>query len=89
MKTADINTSLVDCHYTLLKNLSANNKLELIARLSKSMKTAKKAKDNSWKSLFGALVLDQSVDDFVSELKKDRKFSRKCSSIYVTQSVGT
>jgi len=68
---------LVDSYYVLLRNLSPDNKLELIARLSKSMKTTKKAKDNSWKSLFGALILDQSADDFVAELKRDRKFSRK------------
>ncbi len=77
MKTADINTNLVDSYYLLLKNLSSNNKLELIARLSKSMTTTKKAKDKSWKSLFGALDLDQSSEEFVEGLKKDRKFSRK------------
>lgn len=31
MKTADINTNLVDSCYTLLKSLSSDNKLELIA----------------------------------------------------------
>ena len=77
MNSADINTALIDSYFSLLKSLSPNNKLELIARLSKSMKTAKKTKDNSWKSLFGSLVLDQSADEFVEELKKDRKFIRK------------
>ena len=77
MKTADINTNLIESYYTILKSLSANNKLELIARLSKSMKTTKGIKDNSWKSLFGAFTLDQSADDFVEELKQDRIFSRK------------
>ena len=77
MNSADINLSLIDSYFSLLKNLSPNSKLELIARLSKSMKTTKKTKDNSWKSLFGALVLDQSADEFIEELKKDRKFSRK------------
>lgn len=77
MNTADINTALIDSYFSLLKSLSPNSKLELIARLSKSMKTTKKTKDNSWKSLFGALVLDQSTDEFVEELKKDRKFIRK------------
>lgn len=72
-----MNTNLIDSYFSLLRNLSPNNKLELIARLSKSMKTTKKTKDNSWKSLFGALVLDQSADEFVADLKKDRKFSRK------------
>lgn len=77
MKAVDINNSLVDSYYTLLRNLSPNNKLELIARLSKSMKTSGVKKDTSWKSLFGALVLEQSADEFVEELKKDRKFSSK------------
>lgn len=77
MKSTNINLNLVDSYYLLLKNLSPHNKLELIARLSKSMTTDKKAKDSSWKSLFGALTLDQSVDEFVGELKKDRKFIRK------------
>jgi hypothetical protein len=71
------NTEMIDSYFSLLKSLSPNNKLELIAKLSKSMKTTKKAKDNSWKSLFGSLKLDQSADDFVEELKADRKFSRK------------
>jgi hypothetical protein len=71
------NTEMIDSYFSLLKSLSPNNKLELIAKLSKSMKTTKKAKDNSWKSLFGSLKLGQSADDFVKELKADRKFSRK------------
>lgn len=77
MNTADIDTALIDSYFSLLKSLSPNNKLELIARLSKSMETSKETKDKSWKSLFGALVFDQSADEFVKELKKDRKFIRK------------
>lgn len=77
MNTADINESLINSYFTLLKSLSPNNKLELISKLSNSLKTVKTAKDNSWKSLFGALELDQSTDEFVANLKKERKFNRK------------
>jgi hypothetical protein len=77
METAYIGTNLIEGYCTLLKGLSQNNKLELIARLSKSMKTKKKEKDDSWKSLFGSVSLDQSADDFVEELKRDRKFNQK------------
>jgi hypothetical protein len=77
MKAADINMNLVDSYYTLLKNLSPNNKLELISRLSKSMKSTKTKKDTSWEALFGSWELDQSADEFVEELKKERNFSRK------------
>lgn len=78
MKTADVNMNLVDSYYTLLKSLSPNNKLELIARLSKSMKTSKKEKkDNFLDELYGSWVSDQSADDLVDELKKARNFSRQ------------
>jgi len=77
MKTANIDTSLIDSYFTLLKNLSADNKLELIARLSTSMKKRKNTKTDSWKSLFGAFALEQSADEFVAELKKDRTFTRE------------
>ena len=77
MRTADINTNLIDSYFILLKGLSPNNKLELISKLSMSMKTTKKVKDDSWKSLFGALELDQPAVDFLADLKKDRKFTRK------------
>lgn len=77
MKSEDINLNLVDSYYTLLKSLSPNNKLELISRLSKSMKSKESKKDTSWETLFGSWELDQSTDEFIIELKKDRNFSRK------------
>lgn len=77
MKTATINSNKLESYFTLLKSLSGNEKLELIAKLSNSLKTTKRTNDISWKSLFGALELDQSAETFVEDLKKDRKFSRK------------
>ena len=77
MKTATINSNKLESYFTLLKSLSGNEKLELIAKLSNSLKTTKRTTDISWKSLFGALEFDQSAETFVKELKKDRKFSRK------------
>ena len=80
MKIADINKNLVDCYFTLLKNLSPDNKLELIVRLSKSMKKEKKVKkveEISLESLYGSWVSEQSADELVQELKNARNFSRK------------
>lgn len=65
----------------MLKSLSPNNKLELIAKLSKSMKSSSNENATSWKSLFGALEIEQSADDFVAELRKDRKFSRELNEL--------
>lgn len=78
MKAAELDTNLVDSYYTLLKSLSPNNKLELIARLSKSMKTTKKKeKEVSLESLYGSWESDQTADELVAELKAARNFSRK------------
>ncbi|SIS55349.1 hypothetical protein [Belliella pelovolcani] len=75
MKAIDL--KLVDSYFKLLNGLSPDNKLELISRLSKSLKSEEKKEKVSWKSLFGALKLDQPIDEFLTELKDDRKFIRK------------
>ena len=78
MKTADVNTTLIDSYYTLLKSLSPNNKLELIARLSKSMKTTKKREEEvSLESLYGSWESEQTADELIAELKAARNFTGK------------
>jgi hypothetical protein len=74
MKTADVNINLINSYFEMLKNLSFNNKLELITKLSNSMKTVKNANSNSIKSLYGSLITDQSSDEFIDEMKKSRIF---------------
>ncbi len=77
MKTADVDINLINLYYDLLKSLSTTNKLVLIERLKDSIETPKKIEDDSWKSLFGALDLDQSAEEFAKDLKNERKFNRK------------
>lgn len=78
MKTADINTTLIDSYFSLLKNLSADSKLELIARLSKSMKTSKKTKKKvTLGSLYGSWESEESAKEIIAELKSARHFNRK------------
>ena len=77
MKTTGHNTHMLDSYYRLLENLSADHKLELISRLSRSMKSSKRSSGDSWKKLYGALLLDQPADEFIEGLKRDRCFTRK------------
>jgi len=77
MKIADNDNTLIDSYYSLIKNLSADNKLELIAKLSKSLRSTEKLNKSSWKSLFGSMALDEPIEDFITELKKDRSFIKK------------
>ncbi len=77
MKTSDLNINLIAIYFELLKNLSADSKLELIAKLSNSMKTKKKKKDGSLQSLYGAFVSKQSADEIITDIKQSRTFNRK------------
>jgi hypothetical protein len=54
MKRVDINTSIIDEYLRMLDNLSPGSKLDLISRLSLSVKSDMKEKQNSFKEAFGA-----------------------------------
>ncbi|RYM34158.1 hypothetical protein ERX46_09375 [Brumimicrobium glaciale] len=82
MKAADINKTLIDNYFSLLENLSSDNKLEIIARLSKSLKSSKKAKKEvSLNSLYGSWVSDKSADEITTELKDAKNFNRERESL--------
>ncbi len=77
MKPADININLIESYFKLLKKLSPNHKLDLIAKLSESMKTTKTTENDLLQSLYGSFISEQSAD----ELKKARTFNRKRASL--------
>jgi hypothetical protein len=51
MTTAEINTTIVDGYVGLLDNLSTNNKLDLISKLTASVKADLNDKKSSFKKL--------------------------------------
>lgn len=52
MKTTEINTTIVDGYAGLLDNLSPDNKLDLISKLTASVKTDLTKKNHHLKSLW-------------------------------------
>jgi len=68
--------STADFYYGLLNNLSADSKLELISRLSESLKTKKKTKEIILGSLFGAFKSKKSAEEIIAEIRADRTFNR-------------
>jgi hypothetical protein len=85
MKAANLKFNLIDSYLGLLENLSPDNKLELISKLSDSLKSSKKQTrkntDRSLDDLCGAFIFDKSSDDLISELKKSRNFTRKIKEL--------
>jgi hypothetical protein len=81
MKAENLKFNLIDSYLGLLENLSPDNKLELISKLSDSLKSSKKQteknSDKSLDDLCGAFIFDKSTDDLISDLKSSRNFNRK------------
>jgi hypothetical protein len=68
---------IVESYSTLFEGLNATSKLELIERLSISLKKEKYKKDTDFFQSFGALKSDKSADEMVAEIKASRKFRQK------------
>ena len=80
MNTAEINTTIVDGYAELLDNLSTSNKLDLISRLSASVKTDLSKKKSSFKKAFGAFESKKSAEEIIEEIRSSRVSTRKIES---------
>jgi hypothetical protein len=77
MRTTNLNINVIDNYFGLLKNLSIDNKLELISKLSNSMKSSKKEESSSLSSLYGAFKSKKSADELIKDIRESRTFNRK------------
>ena len=77
MKVIDINTTLIDGYLRLLDNLSPSNKLDLISKLTLSIKTDITNRKKSFYKAFGAWESKQSADEIISEILNSRTFNRQ------------
>jgi hypothetical protein len=77
MKAAKININIVENYLTLLSGLSRDNKLELISKLSESLKTGERKRKKDLSSLYGALKTEQTAEEILAEIKNSRNFSRE------------
>jgi len=73
--------SLSDYYFELLRNLNADSKLDLIARLSQSLKKSEKEKNISLEELFGAYKSDESAVEIIAELRASRTFNHKTETL--------
>lgn len=71
------NKNIVDTYSRLFEGLDSFTKLELIERLSKSLKKEKNSKEKAFFKSFGAFNSDKSAEEIVTEIKASRKFRKK------------
>jgi uncharacterized protein YjfI (DUF2170 family) len=65
--------NILESYSDLFEGLSFSNKLELIERLTKSLKITKSKENNFYKS-FGAFASEKSAEEIISEIKSNRNF---------------
>ena len=77
METADINITLIDGYLQMLDNLSPSDKLDLISKLTDSVKSDITNKKSSFKEAFGAFESKKSADEIINEIRSSRTFTRQ------------
>lgn len=81
MKTADFNNRLIDGYLELLKNLDPSSKLDLISKLTISIKSDLKDKKNAFEKSFGAWDNSESAEKITKEIRDSRSFYRKIENL--------
>lgn len=76
MNTSAQHISLTDYYFSFLKNLNADSKLDLISKLSQSLKNNDTASETSLQSLFGTYKSEETADEIIAELRASRVFNR-------------
>ena len=77
MNTAKINSTLIEGYIALLGNLSPDNKLDLISKLTASVKTDLTKKRSSFKKAFGAFDSKKSAEEIITEIRNSRVSTRQ------------
>jgi hypothetical protein len=73
----DINTSLIDGYLKLLDNLSPASTLDLISKLTSSVKADITYRKKSFYKAFGAWDSKQSADEIINEIRSSKTFKRQ------------
>ncbi|CAN5332255.1 hypothetical protein BH20BAC1_BH20BAC1_11280 [soil metagenome] len=77
MKTADPNSTIIDGYIGLLDNLSPSDKLDLISKLTVSVKTDLSNKKSTFKKAFGAFDSKKSAEEIIAEIRNSRVSTRQ------------
>lgn len=77
----EANNLIADNYFGLIKNLSIDVKLELISRITDSLKDIPVRKSDSWKKLFGAFDSEQSADEMIEDIRESRYTNRQIESL--------
>ena len=69
--------NIIENYLKLFESLNSMSKLELIEKLSKSLKAESKSKESDFYKSFGAFSTEKTSDEINTDLKSSRKFRTK------------
>jgi hypothetical protein len=73
MNTATINThNLVDGYFSMLNTLKHDDKLELISKLSQSLKADVVGYTNKMEAAFGGFIEELSAEELIAQIRNAR-----------------
>jgi hypothetical protein len=81
MKAVDINNTIIDGYIRLLDNLSPSNKLDLISKLTLSIKSDIAEKKKSFYKAFGAWESKQTAEEIIKVIRNSRTFNRQIEEL--------
>ena len=80
MKTINIKNTIIEGYVQLLDNLSPDLKLDLISKLTQSVKSDLKVKKSAFKKSFGSFTSKKTAEEINSEIRSSRNFNREMES---------
>ena len=69
--------NIIENYFGLFESLNSMSKLELIEKLTKSLKAENKSKENNFYKSFGAFSTEKTSDEINTDIKSSRKFRTK------------
>jgi hypothetical protein len=77
MTPTETNTTIINGYVGLLENLSPDNKLDLISKLTASVKTDLANRKSTFKKSFGAFKSEKTAEEIIEEIRNSRLFNRE------------
>jgi hypothetical protein len=69
-------TNLADYYFGFLENLNRDSKLDLISKLSQSLKNGENVAEPTLQSLFGAYKSDETAEEIIDGIRASKIFNR-------------
>ena len=69
--------NIIENYLKLFESLNSMSKLELIEKLTKSLKAETKSKESDFYKSFGAFSTEKNSDEINTDIKSSRKFRTK------------